>query len=106
MIRDIFLLIMCHLVGDYVLQNDFIANTKGDNVYHMFVHCFLYLLPFYIVYKFDVVTFLIILVTHFYFDTFKSRLNLLSYKVDQIGHYSVLLLLYGFGLLDVKLFLV
>ena len=33
------LLVFCHLVGDYVLQSDFIAKTKGSNWYHLFVHC-------------------------------------------------------------------
>lgn len=38
MITKIFWLIMCHLIGDYVLQIGFIAHTKGDNAYNMFVH--------------------------------------------------------------------
>ena len=43
-------LVLCHLVGDYVLQLDFIAHTKGTNWYHLFVHCALYVLPFYILF--------------------------------------------------------
>ena len=39
-------IIMCHLIGDYVLQCDFIAQTKGKNWYHLLLHCFLYILPF------------------------------------------------------------
>lgn len=35
-------LILCHLIGDYVLQIDRIADTKGTNMYHLFVHCALY----------------------------------------------------------------
>jgi hypothetical protein len=31
-------LILCHLIGDYVLQIDRIADTKGANMYHLFVH--------------------------------------------------------------------
>lgn len=31
MIEIIYKLIICHLIGDYVLQNDFIAKTKGEN---------------------------------------------------------------------------
>lgn len=45
MIEKIVILIMCHLIGDYVLQIDFIAKTKGQNLYHLFVHCALYCLP-------------------------------------------------------------
>lgn len=29
--NKLILLVFCHLVGDYVLQNDFIAKTKGSN---------------------------------------------------------------------------
>ena len=48
MFETILLIMFCHLVGDYVLQNDFIAKTKGTNWYHLFVHCTLYILPFYV----------------------------------------------------------
>ena len=33
--NKLILLVFCHLVGDYVLQNDFIAKTKGSNWYHL-----------------------------------------------------------------------
>ena len=45
-IKKIVLIVLCHLFGDYVLQCDFIASTKGKNWYHLFVHCALYCLPF------------------------------------------------------------
>ena len=45
--ENIFLIVICHLIGDYVLQSDFIATTKGSNWYHLFVHCALYVVPFY-----------------------------------------------------------
>ena len=32
-------LVFCHLIGDYVMQSDFLANTKGKNWYHLIVHC-------------------------------------------------------------------
>lgn len=37
--NKVILLVFCHLVGDYVLQNDFIAKTKGSNWYHSFIFC-------------------------------------------------------------------
>ena len=40
-------LLFCHLFGDYVLQTPYLAETKGQNGYHMFVHCTLYCLPLY-----------------------------------------------------------
>ena len=48
--HTLLILIFCHLVGDYVLQSNFLAVTKGENWYHLFVHCALYCLPFFIVF--------------------------------------------------------
>ena len=50
MSKTIVLIILCHLMGDYVLQCDFIAQTKGKNWYHLFVHCALYCVPFLVVF--------------------------------------------------------
>lgn len=83
----------CHLVGDYVLQCDFIAKTKGENWYHLFVHCILYCLPFYVVFGLTwelVVLFL----THVIIDALKARYEVISYKTDQVLHYYVVMLLY------------
>lgn len=52
MFETILLIIFCHLVGDYVLQSDFIAKTKGSNWYHLFVHCGLYI--FAVLYSFRI----------------------------------------------------
>ena len=49
-LHTIVLIVLCHLIGDYVLQCDFIAQTKGENWYHLFVHCALYCVPFLIVF--------------------------------------------------------
>ena len=86
---DILNLILCHLIGDYVLQSDFIANTKGKNIYHLFVHCALYCVPFIILYGYDM-KIIYLFVTHFIIDISKSKYNLISYFQDQISHYVVL----------------
>lgn len=79
-------LILCHLLGDYVLQNDFIANSKGSNLYHLFVHCLLYCLPFYVV--FGLTWQLIpVLVLHNVVDLLKARYKLIPYWLDQAIHY-------------------
>ena len=83
-------LILCHLLGDYVLQCDFIAKTKGKNIYHLFVHCALYCVPFIILYGYDIKT-LYLIVTHFIIDIAKSKYNFISYFQDQLLHYIVLL---------------
>ncbi len=85
----IFLLVLCHLFGDYVLQDDYIAAGKRSNGYIMLVHCLLYTLPFYVVFGYGWRLWFL-LGTHFAIDTLKARLKLISYTADQILHYLVL----------------
>ena len=82
-------LILCHLVGDYVLQCDFIAKTKGSNLYHLFVHCALYCLPFVLLYGIDW-KIGVLFVSHIIIDVLKAKFNKISYIIDQILHYIVL----------------
>ena len=81
-------LIMCHLVGDYVLQCDFIANTKGKNLYHLLVHCCLYILPFYICFGISW-KLAVVFVTHTIIDALKARYGKISYWQDQVLHYLI-----------------
>lgn len=91
MIETILRLIFCHLIGDYVLQSDFIANTKDKNWYHLIVHCMLYTLPFYVC--FGLVWQLpVLLASHIVIDALKARYKKLSYSQDQLLHYLLLLL--------------
>jgi len=90
MIETIFKLILCHLVGDYVLQTDFIAKTKGENWYHLFVHCMLYCLPFYVSFGFNW-QLIIILVAHLIVDPLKARYKKINYVQDQVIHYVTML---------------
>ena len=91
MINIIIQLILCHLIGDYVLQLDFIAKTKGENWYHLFVHCALYCVPFYIVFG---ITWQLVLVfvAHIIIDALKARYKKISYVTDQVLHYAIALL--------------
>ena len=84
-------LVLCHLVGDYVLQNDFIAKTKGENIYHLFVHCALYCLPFLICFGF-VWQLAVIFATHIVIDVLKARYKKITYITDQVLHYLVVLI--------------
>lgn len=88
MVETILKLIFCHLVGDYVLQSDFIAKTKGYNWYHLFVHCALYCLPFYLVFGLNW-QLAFIFVTHIIIDPLKARYNKINYFTDQVLHYAV-----------------
>lgn len=82
-------LLFCHLFGDYVLQTPYLAETKGQNGYHIFVHCTLYCLPLYFCFglewKLAVVFF-----SHLCIDTLKARYQKISYAADQVLHYCVL----------------
>lgn len=89
--ETIILLLACHLIGDYVLQSAFIAETKGKNWYHLFVHCFLYSVPFFIC--FGLTWHLsIIFVAHMIIDTLKARYDKINYWQDQVLHYMTCLL--------------
>lgn len=84
-----FLLVMCHCIGDYVLQTDFLAKTKGSNLYHLFVHCVLYLVPFAIVFGVDW-KLGILFVSHFIIDILKAKYQKIRYVTDQVLHYLIL----------------
>ena len=88
-LNNAILLIFCHLVGDYILQSNFIATTKGSNWYHLFVHCVLYSLPFFL--AFGLTWQLpVIFVTHMIVDPLKARYEKINYLTDQIIHYLTL----------------
>lgn len=91
--KNIFLIIMCHLIGDYALQSEYIATTKGTNWYHLFVHCMLYILPFYMCFGFTW-QLIILFSTHCMVDALKARYHKITYSIDQIVHYATLLILY------------
>lgn len=85
-IKSIVLIVICHLLGDYWLQNNFIASTKGKNWYHLFVHCMLYSVPFLIVFGWSW-QLVFITILHFPIDALKARYNKITYLQDQILHY-------------------
>jgi len=91
MIELLLKLVFCHLIGDYVLQIDFIARTKGENWYHLFVHCALYCLPFYVVFGFTY-HLMFIFLTHMFIDALKARYKVINYTTDQLSHYIALLI--------------
>ena len=93
MIQQLVTIIMCHLFGDYVLQTDFIARTKGASWYHMIVHCLLYTLPFMACLGFDW-RLAVIFGSHLVIDAFKARWGVISYSADQVFHYMTAVTLY------------
>lgn len=92
MIEDIFKLLSCHFLGDYVLQTDFLARTKGENLWHMIAHCLLYTLPFYCLFGFEWYLLLLFL-SHLYIDTMKVRHDI-GYAGDQFFHFLTMTITY------------
>lgn len=87
MAETIILFVMCHMVGDYLFQTDFIAKTKGENWYHMIVHCVLYCVPFAL--AFGLTWQLpVIGLMHYTVDACKARYGVITYAQDQIIHLS------------------
>lgn len=86
MLETIFKIVIAHLIGDYVLQTDFIAKTKGENWYHLFVHSALYVVPFYIFFGWGIELGLLF-ASHFGIDAQKARYDKLGYFGDQVLHY-------------------
>lgn len=84
--EKVFLLIACHMTGDYLFQNNFIASTKGSNWYHLFVHCILYAVPFYLMFGWCW-QLALITILHFPIDALKARYGKTSYVQDQVLHY-------------------
>lgn len=83
-------LLACHMLGDYVLQTDFLAKTKGENWWHMLAHCVLYTVPFALAFGIDwrIVS---ILALHFIIDILKARYGCIGYVADQATHLVALI---------------
>lgn len=62
--------LLCHLFGDYVLQNHWMANTKTRSWTAAILHAFLYTLPFVLLTQ-DDVALLVIGWTHAFIDRFR-----------------------------------
>ena len=93
MLDTMVILIVCHLLGDYFFQTDFLAKTKGENLYHLFVHSVLYCVPFIGMFGIDYRAFLLF-VSHLIIDTLKAKYGKITYTQDQVVHYLVVVLLY------------
>lgn len=79
-----YVLLACHMLGDYVLQNDFLAKTKGSNPWHMVAHCVLYAAPFAVLFGIDWRIWPLLL-SHIIIDELKVH-GKIDYKSDQSLH--------------------
>lgn len=93
MITNIIKAIMCHMVGDYFMQTDYMAKEKGKDWYVLFAHCVCYCVPFAVVYGCNS-KILLLFITHFAADAVKARYHSLSLCEDQLSHLWVAFVLY------------
>lgn len=70
-----------HLVGDYILQNDWMALNKKQSSFHCFVHCAIWTACVCLFGGFGIVAAAILFVTHFIQD----RTSIISWWMDLIG---------------------
>jgi hypothetical protein len=59
--------LILHLIGDYILQSDWMANNKTKSVFPAITHAVTYSLPFLIL-RPSILAFAVILTTHFIID--------------------------------------
>ena len=84
-VQFLYKLLACHFMGDYVLQVNYIAQTKGKNWWHMVTHCILYTVPFALTFGIDW-RLAVILISHFIIDSLKARWHVIGYAADQVDH--------------------
>lgn len=92
-ITNLYILLMCHMLGDYVFQTDFLALSKGKNWWHLLAHCVTYTVPFAVAFGVDQ-RILILFASHMLIDAMKARWNAIGYVADQVTHLLVVLSVY------------
>lgn len=88
LVSFLFALFICHLIGDYVLQCDYLAKQKAVSWYHMIAHCTLYVSPFCWLLGGKYIVFLWL--SHFIIDVGKARYYLYNELYDQFLHILML----------------
>lgn len=118
------LFIICHFIGDFILQNGWMATYKNKSYFVLGVHSFVYsitFIPLMIYYQFSLmrilISFLILLLSHYIIDQDKLFLSVLTrlYKIkldednkimgriillvnDQLWHLLVIVLIILFNI--------
>lgn len=117
---NFFTYVCCHLIGDYYLQSDQMAEEKQQDKKTLFLHMFVYILPFYFIWivegmlvKFKWELFFIITVigiVHALIDYMKyvvQKRNIVKkdvcYVVDQLLHIMILLIFSQFSMGNLNL---
>ena len=93
LVGNLYRVLICHFLGDYVLQSKLLDDRKGKSWYYMFVHCCLYTLPFFVLYGYSI-ELPILWITHFIIDTIKARYNIITHVQDQAMHIVIAIAFY------------
>ena len=74
---ELLFLVGLHFIGDYVLQNDFLAKNKGDNEFLLAVHCYLWTsiicAGLLLLGKFTIASSVFLFIGHFIIDRKKAK---------------------------------
>jgi len=71
--------LLIHLFGDYIVQNNWMANNKTKHWWPAFVHAFTYMLPFFLLTDSAAALF-VIFSTHFLIDHFRLARYVVFFK--------------------------
>jgi hypothetical protein len=63
--------IVCHMIGDYVLQSDWMANQKTKSPWPCLAHVLLYSIPFILWFQPSFAALAVIISTHYYIDRYR-----------------------------------
>lgn len=91
MIETIIKIIMCHVVGDYLFQTDYMAASKGKDWYVLLIHCICYCIPFAMAFGIDC-RLAVVFAVHVVTDALKARYQKITLTADQCVHYAVAML--------------
>jgi hypothetical protein len=83
--------LLCHLWGDYLLQNDWLDNQKLKSIWVAMLHAFLYSLPFLLLTR-SIIALLIIFGTHAIIDRYRIAAQftkLANWKFDGDNGFAV-----------------
>lgn len=92
MITNIIKIIMCHIVGDYLLQTDYMAREKTKSIYVLLIHCVCYCLSFIYAFGLDSRAFLLFN-CHIVIDEAKCK-GKIDIVLDQVLHYIIAVIIY------------
>ena len=74
-------ILISHLLGDFVFQNDTMAAKKKESHLWCFIHIFTYLIPFVIITDLSWIQLLLIGIQHF----FQDRYNFVHWSMIEMG---------------------